>query len=72
MVTLKETRLSSVIDAIFEDNIRLFDIHQIQILILYIEHEAADVSCCLSFVCVTFFKILDVVEIDKMSWSTDT
>jgi len=55
LVTLKKTCLSSVIDAIFEDNIRLFDIHQIQIFILYIEHEEADVYCSPSFVYVTFF-----------------
>jgi len=55
VVTLKEIFLLSVIDAIFEDNIRLFDIHQIQIFILHIEHEEVDVSCRPSFVYVTFF-----------------
>jgi len=56
LVTLKETCLSSVIDAIFEDNIRLFDIHQIQIFILHIQHEEFDVSCRPSFVYVIFFQ----------------
>lgn len=55
LVTLKQTFLSSVIDAIFEDNIRLFDIHQIQIFILHTQHDEFDVSCRPSFVCHFFF-----------------
>ena len=71
LVTLKETCLSFVIGAIFDDNITLFDIHQIQILILYIKHEETDVPWRLSFVYVTFFKTLHAAQIDNTAWSTD-